>query len=173
MKKKEAQKVTIYTIFDKVSDGERKFIRSGNEPVKQFEETGAYTIRLKVRDNPFAKKNDTEEVSTDTDAKEDTVQPDNQDSAGNDDNAESNEEDNKQNAFEEYCLWSDTAESDRLLIVQVRPKAEIKAEVTTSSADDTKCTVNVTYNSYDVGRNMRTFKIKKNVEVTDNGKIII
>ena len=83
------------SIFDKVSDGERKFIRSGNEPVKQFEETGAYTIRLKVRDNPFAKKNDTEEVSTDTDAKEDTVQPDNQDSAGNDDNAECYEVVNK------------------------------------------------------------------------------
>lgn len=28
-------------------------------------------------------------------------------------------------------------------------------------------------NSYDVGRILRTFKIKKNVEVTDNGKIII
>ena len=27
--------------------------------------------------------------------------------------------------------------------------------------------------SYDVGRILRTFKIKKNVEVTDNGKIII
>lgn len=26
---------------------------------------------------------------------------------------------------------------------------------------------------YDVGRILRTFKIKKNVEVTDNGKIII
>ena len=28
-------------------------------------------------------------------------------------------------------------------------------------------------NTYDVGRILRTFKIKKNVEVTDNGKIII
>ena len=27
--------------------------------------------------------------------------------------------------------------------------------------------------AYDVGRILRTFKIKKNVEVTDNGKIII
>ncbi|RDC41879.1 helicase [Eggerthella lenta] len=27
--------------------------------------------------------------------------------------------------------------------------------------------------SHDVGRILRTFKIKKNVEVTDNGKIII
>ena len=29
------------------------------------------------------------------------------------------------------------------------------------------------YSSSDVGRILRTFKIKKNVEVTDNGKIII
>ena len=29
------------------------------------------------------------------------------------------------------------------------------------------------YRSNDVGRILRTFKIKKNVEVTDNGKIII
>ena len=30
-----------------------------------------------------------------------------------------------------------------------------------------------TYRAMDVGRILRTFKIKKNVEVTDNGKIII
>ena len=29
------------------------------------------------------------------------------------------------------------------------------------------------FESTDVGRILRTFKIKKNVEVTDNGKIII
>ncbi len=29
------------------------------------------------------------------------------------------------------------------------------------------------WHSRDVGRILRTFKIKKNVEVTDNGKIII
>ena len=33
--------------------------------------------------------------------------------------------------------------------------------------------VNVIYQTADVGRILRTFKIKKNVEVTDNGKIII
>ena len=32
---------------------------------------------------------------------------------------------------------------------------------------------NITTSSTDVGRILRTFKIKKNVEVTDNGKIII
>ena len=31
----------------------------------------------------------------------------------------------------------------------------------------------VSYYESDVGRILRTFKIKKNVEVTDNGKIII
>ena len=34
-------------------------------------------------------------------------------------------------------------------------------------------TYEATYVQVDVGRILRTFKIKKNVEVTDNGKIII
>ena len=33
--------------------------------------------------------------------------------------------------------------------------------------------LNLPYSRTDVGRILRTFKIKKNVEVTDNGKIII
>ena len=33
--------------------------------------------------------------------------------------------------------------------------------------------IGVIGNTTDVGRILRTFKIKKNVEVTDNGKIII
>ena len=37
--------------------------------------------------------------------------------------------------------------------------------------EDANCML--TYGYIDVGRILRTFKIKKNVEVTDNGKIII
>ena len=38
---------------------------------------------------------------------------------------------------------------------------------------ETKCGKSPTTLVKDVGRILRTFKIKKNVEVTDNGKIII
>jgi hypothetical protein len=42
-----------------------------------------------------------------------------------------------------------------------------------SSGKDGNMKIGVCIWSTDVGRILRTFKIKKNVEVTDNGKIII
>ena len=52
---------------------------------------------------------------------------------------------------------------------------EIKAAYLHGIADFAKVMAkqNYTDRANDVGRILRTFKIKKNVEVTDNGKIII
>lgn len=91
------------------ADGEAEHIvRKESEPITVFENTGAYSVRLAVRDNP----------------------------AGEND------------ALDEYRLWSDTKENEKLLIVQTRPFAEVKAEVSDGEGDT--CIANVTYKAYDL-----------------------
>ena len=58
------------TVFGESQDETEHIVREGSEPITTFEQTGAYTIRLKVRDNPvgendaldaYRKWSDTEE----------------------------------------------------------------------------------------------------------------
>lgn len=92
------------------SEGEAEHIvREEKKPITIFENTGAYSIRLAVRDNPVG-END---------------------------------------ALDEYRLWSDTEQYEKLLIVQSRPTATVNAEVAVDSKDKKKCIAKVTYDSED------------------------
>lgn len=88
-----------------------------DKPITVFEDTGAYRIRLNIRDNP----------------------------AGDND------------ALDSYRKWSGTEEYERLLIVQSRPQAEVKVEVSKVSEnpdasdekDTTQCIANASYSAGD------------------------
>ncbi len=95
-------------IFTSADGDAEHIVRKESEPITVFENTGAYSVRLAVRDNP----------------------------AGEND------------ALDEYRLWSDTKEIEKLLIVQTRPVAEVKAEVSDGEGDT--CIANVTYKAYDL-----------------------
>ena len=84
-------------------------VRKESEPLTTFTETGAYAIRLKVRDNP----------------------------AGDND------------ALDSYRLWSGTEEYEKLVVVQTRPAASVKAEVSGNASDKTVCMVNTIYEASD------------------------
>ena len=52
-------------------------------------------------------------------------------------------------------------------------RADVRESCAAGVAGELMSDMIAPYRSSDVGRILRTFKIKKNVEVTDNGKIII
>lgn len=68
-------------------------------------------------------------------------------------------------------IQGDPGDGKTTLVLNIAAKLS-KGECLDSDMDVQE-SVNVIYQTADVGRILRTFKIKKNVEVTDNGKIII
>ncbi|MGN0495051.1 MAG: hypothetical protein ACI4GW_02370, partial [Lachnospiraceae bacterium] len=97
------------TLFSSATGEAGHIVRNENEPITVFENTGAYSIRLAVRDNP----------------------------AGDND------------ALDEYRLWSDTKEYEKLLIVQSRPVANVEVTVSGNEDKDNACIANTTYSAYD------------------------
>ena len=96
------------SVFTSSTGEAEHIVRDGTEPIRVFENTGAYSIRLAVRDNP----------------------------AGEND------------ALDEYRLWSDTKQYEKLLVVQSRPIATVDAEVM-ATEDKAQCIANVTYEAHD------------------------
>ena len=97
------------SVFGSSTGETEHIVRKENEPLTTFTETGAYAIRLKLRDNP----------------------------AGDND------------ALDSYRLWSGTDEYEKLVVVQSRPVASVKAEVSGNPSDKTTCIVNTTYEAAD------------------------
>lgn len=97
------------TIFGESTEEVTHITKELEDPITIFDTTGAYSIRLKVRDNPV----------------------------------EENE------ALDSYRQWSEEEQYSRLLIVQTRPIATVKSEVTKDSKDSTKCIAKATYSAQD------------------------
>lgn len=97
------------SVFGSSTGETEHIVRKESEPLTTFTETGAYAIRLKLRDNP----------------------------AGDND------------ALDSYRLWSGTDEYEKLVVVQSRPVASVKAEVSGNPSDKTTCIVNTTYEAAD------------------------
>ena len=97
------------SVFGETAGETEHIVRKESEPLTTFTETGAYAIRLKLRDNP----------------------------AGDND------------ALDSYRLWSGTDEYEKLVVVQSRPVASVKAEVSGNPSDKTTCIVNTTYEASD------------------------
>ena len=97
------------SVFGENAGETEHIVRKESEPLTTFTETGAYAIRLNIRDNP----------------------------AGDND------------ALDSYRLWSGTDEYEKLVVVQTRPVASVKAEVSENAPDKTTCIVNTTYEASD------------------------
>ena len=97
------------SVFGETAGETEHIVRKESEPLTTFTETGAYAIRLNIRDNP----------------------------AGDND------------ALDSYRLWSGTDEYEKLVVVQSRPVASVKAEVSGNPSDKTTCIVHTTYEGSD------------------------